>query len=150
LALTSLDIKFQMEKGAPNESLQRLPAVRQGWLTATSDFMRWVRKMKKGSRIISRGPFKGKRIEFAPTTGINKLLKISEDFMIKIFGLEPGEYLISDESSLYDFTGLDGMELPDIHKKIQEMYNIDVSDIKSRNLLEIFRRISDSKSRASC
>jgi hypothetical protein len=106
--------------------------------------------MKKDSRIISRGPFKGKRIEFAPTTGINKFLEISEDFMIKIFGIEPGEYLISDESSLYDFTGLDEMELPDIHKKIQEMYNIDVSDIKSRNLLKIFKRISDSKSRASC
>ena len=106
--------------------------------------------MKKDSRIISRGPFKGKRIEFAPTTGINKFLEISEDFMIKIFGLEPGEYLISDESSLYDFTRLDEMELPDIHKKIQENYNIDVSDIKSKNLLGIFRRISDRKSLASC
>ncbi len=105
--------------------------------------------MKNNSRIIPNGPFKGKRIEFAPTTGINKLLEISEDFMIKIFGLEAGEYLISDESSLYDFTGLDEMELPDIHKKIQEMYKIDVSNIKSGNLLEIFRRISDGKNRAS-
>jgi hypothetical protein len=41
------------------------------------------------------------------------------------------------------------MELSDIHKKIQKMYNIDVSDIKSRNLLEIFKRIKDSKSGAS-
>jgi hypothetical protein len=105
--------------------------------------------MKKDSRIISRGPFKGKRIEFTPTTGINKLLEISEDFMIKIFGLELGEYLISDESTLYDFIGLDEMELPEIHKKIQEMYNIDASDIKSRNLLEIFKRINDSKNRTS-
>ena len=106
--------------------------------------------MKNNSRIISGGPFKGKRIEFASTSGINRFREISEDFMNKIFGLEPGEYLISDESSLYDFTGLDEMELPDIHKKIQEMYNIDVSDIKSRNLLDIFRRIGDSKSGAPC
>jgi hypothetical protein len=106
--------------------------------------------MKNYSQIISRGPFKGKRIEFAPTAGVNRFREISEDFMKKIFGFEPGEYLISDESSLYDFTSLDEMELPDIHKKIQEMYNIDVSDIKSRNLLEIFRRISDGKSGASC
>jgi len=106
--------------------------------------------MKNNSRIISRGPFKGKNIEFASTSGINRFREISEDFMNKIFGLEPGEYLISDESSLYEFTGLDEMELPDIHKKIQEFYNIDVSDIKSRNLLEIFRRISDNKSGASC
>ena len=70
--------------------------------------------------------------------------------MNKIFGLEPGEYLISDESNLHDFTGLDDVELPDIHKKIQEIYNIDVSDIKSRNLLELFKRIRDNKSGASC
>jgi hypothetical protein len=70
--------------------------------------------------------------------------------MNKIFGLGPGEYWVSDESSLYDFTGLDEMQLPDIHKKIQEICNIDVSDIKSRNLLELFKRIRDNKSEASC
>ena len=106
--------------------------------------------MKNNSRIIPSGPFKGKKIEFAPTTGIDKFRAISEDFMNKIFGLGLGEYLISDESSLYDFTGLDEMQLPDIHKKIQEIYNIDVSDIKSRNLLELFKRIRDNKSGASC
>ena len=105
--------------------------------------------MKKNSRVIPRGPFKGKKIEFAPTTGIDKFRAISEDLMNKIFGLEPGEYLISDESSLYDFTGLDEMQLLDINKKIQEIYNIEISDIKSRNLLEIFKRIRDRKSGAS-
>ena len=70
--------------------------------------------------------------------------------MNKVFGLEPGEYLISDESNLYDFSGLDEMQLPDIHKKIQEMFNIDVSEIKSRNLLEIFRRITENKNGAPC
>jgi hypothetical protein len=105
--------------------------------------------MKNNLRIISRGPLKGKKIEFASTTEIDKLRAISEDFMNKIFGLEPWEYLISDESSLRDFIGLDEIQLPDIHKKIQEMYNIYVSDIKSGNLLEIFKRISDTKSGSS-
>jgi len=109
-----------------------------------------VRKIKNKSRIIPSGPFKGKKIEFAPSTEIDKFRAISQDFMNKIFGLELGEYLISDESGLYDFTGLDETQLPDIHKKIQELYNIDVSDIKSRNLLEIFKRIRDNKSGASC
>jgi hypothetical protein len=109
-----------------------------------------MRKTKNNSRIIRSGPFEGKKIEFAPTTGIDKFRAISEDFMNKIFGFKPGEYLISDESSLYDFTGLQQRELGDIDKKIQETYNIDVSDIKSRNLLEIFKRIRDSKSGASC
>lgn len=105
--------------------------------------------MKNNSQIIPSGPFKGKKIEFAPTTGVDKFRAISKDFMNKIFGFGPGEYLISDESSLYDFTGLDEMQLPDIHKKIQEIYNIDISDIKSRNLLEIFKKIRDSDSGTS-
>jgi hypothetical protein len=102
-------------------------------------------KMNNDSRVISNGPFKGKRIEFAQTTGVDRFHKISEEFMNKIFGLEPREYLISDESSLYDFTSLEEMELSDIHKKIHEVYYIDVSDIKSTNLLEIFRRIHGTK-----
>ena len=108
-----------------------------------------MRKMTNNSRIIRSGPFKGKKIEFAPTTKIGKFRAISEDFIRSIFGFEPGAYLISDESSLFDFAGLDEMQLPDIHKKIQEIYKIDVSDIKSGNLLEIFKRISDRKSGAS-
>jgi len=106
--------------------------------------------MKNSSRIIRSGPLKGKKIEFAPTTGIDKFRAISQDFMNKIFGLGPEEYVISDESSLYDFTGLDETQLPDIHKKIQEIYSIDVSDVRSTNLLEIFKRITDNKGGASC
>ena len=53
--------------------------------------------------------------------------------------------MISDESSLYDFTSLEEMELSDIHKKIHEVYYIDVSDIKSANLLEIYSRIHGAK-----
>ena len=139
-AFLSLKNKRNIEQNAPADAQK----------PRATKLNRSVRKVKKDSGIISRGPFKGKRIEFAPITGINRFREISEDFMNKIFGLKPGEYLISDESSLYDFTGLDEMELPDIHKKIQEMYNIDVSNIMSRNLLEIFRRISENKNGAPC
>jgi len=97
--------------------------------------------MNKDDRIIPDGPFKGKRIEFAPTTGVDMFLDISEEFMKQIFDFEPGEYLITDESSLHDFTGLDEMKLTDIQKKIQDVFDIDVSDIESGNLLAIFRRI---------
>ena len=63
--------------------------------------------------------------------------EIAEDFMRQTFGFEPAECLITDESSLFDFMGLDEMAMTDIHRKIQEMYEIDVSDIQSGNLLEI-------------
>ena len=106
-------------------------------------------KMNEDSRIISSGPLKGKKIEFALTTGIDRFFEVSEEFMKKIFDFGPGEYLISDESSLHDFTGLDEMELSDIQKKIQDVYDIDFSDIESGNLLEIFTRIHHKKCSAS-
>jgi hypothetical protein len=87
------------------------------------------------------GPFKGKKIEFASTTEIEMFFEIAEDFMHRILDFEPGDYLITDESSLWDFTGRDKQELDDIYKKIQEVYDLDVSDIPTGNLLEIFRRI---------
>jgi len=97
--------------------------------------------MSDDEQIIPSGPFKGKKIQFAPTTGIDMFLEIAEDFMRRIFAFEPGEYLITDESSLFDFTGVEEMELSDIHQKIQEVYDLDVSDIPSGNLLEIFMRL---------
>jgi len=101
--------------------------------------------MNDDSRIISSGPFKGKKIEFAPTTGVDMFLKISDEFMKKIFGFAPGDYLISDESSLYDFTGLNEWDFTDIQKKIRDVYDLDISDIDSGNLLEIFKRIHNKK-----
>ncbi|MDI6890212.1 MAG: hypothetical protein QMC83_04645 [Thermodesulfovibrionales bacterium] len=97
--------------------------------------------MSEDDKIIQSSPFKGKKIEFAPTTGVDMFLEIADDFMRRIFDFEPGEYLITDESSLFDFTGLDEMEIPDIHKKIQDVYDLDVSDIPSGKLLGIFMRI---------
>jgi hypothetical protein len=97
--------------------------------------------MKNDKPIIPSGPFKGKSIEFAPTTGVDRLQNIAEDFMQRIFGFEPGAYLITDESSLFDFTGVDEMDLRHVQQNIQEVYNLDVSDIPSGNLLTIFVRI---------
>jgi hypothetical protein len=102
-------------------------------------------EMKENDRVIPTGPFKGKKIEFAATTGVDMFLDISEDFMNRIFNFEPEDYRISDESSLFDFTGLDEMELTDIQKKIEDVYDLDVSDIESGNLLEIFKRIHRRK-----
>lgn len=67
--------------------------------------------------------------------------EVAEDFMRRVFDFEPGDYLISNESSLFDFTGVDEMELKDIQQKIREVYGVDVSDLASGNLLEIFARL---------
>ena len=105
--------------------------------------------MNEDSKIISSGPFKGKKIEFAPTNGIDRFFGISKEFMKKIFDFEPGEYLITDESSLHDFTGLDEMERTDIQRRVQDEYGIDISEIESGNLIEIFKAIYKNRLKAS-
>lgn len=74
--------------------------------------------------------------------------EIAEDFMLQIFGFQPGDYLITDESSLHDFDGVDDMELADIHEKIRHVYALDVSDLRSGKQLEIFIRIHEQQSDA--
>lgn len=44
--------------------------------------------------IIPSGPFKGKKIEFASTTGIEMFFEIAEDFMQRILDFEPGITLL--------------------------------------------------------
>lgn len=97
--------------------------------------------MPEDDKMIPGGPLKGKKIELAPTTGIDMFWDIAVDFMERIFHFAPGEYLITDESSLWDFTGVDDMEIADVHEKIQKIYDLDVSDLQSGNLLDIFLRI---------
>ena len=104
--------------------------------------------MKEDEYIVPSGPLKGKKIELAPTAGIEMFEGIAEDFMQRIFNLAAGDYLITDESSLHDFTGVDDMKLADIHHKIQNEYGLDVSDLKSGNLIEIFVRVHDQGSEA--
>ncbi|MBI3048025.1 MAG: hypothetical protein HYY76_06905 [Acidobacteria bacterium] len=91
--------------------------------------------MSKRRRVLRRGPLKGKTIEMAATAGIEMYAEIAEDFMAHVFGFEPGEYLITDESSLHDFVGVDDLELAEIHRKIREAYAVDVSDLESGTLV---------------
>jgi hypothetical protein len=96
--------------------------------------------------IIPSVRFKGKKIEMAPAGGIELFREIADDFMLRIFGYEPGDYLITDESSLRDFVGVNDLSLAEIHKDIQTQYSIDVAGLESGNLLEILVRIHERQS----
>ena len=53
----------------------------------------------------SIGPLKGRRIEWPPRDGVENLQEIATEFMLKVFGLEPSEYLITDESPTFQTSG---------------------------------------------
>lgn len=102
--------------------------------------------MNEDDRTIPSGPFKGKKIEIAPSKGMEMFASIAEEFMERILGFAPGDYLITDESSLMDFIGLgEEVELIDLRQKIREEYEVEISDLPSGNLLEIFMRIHRRK-----
>ena len=90
---------------------------------------------------IKSGPFKGKKITFASTAKIEELKEFADDFMFQIFDFEAGEYVVSDESSLLDFTELNSSDLTPIWEKIEEHYNVKASQISSDKLVDILCEI---------
>lgn len=80
-------------------------------------------------------------IAFASQEQVNAHPELAEDFIHRILGLEWA--WISDESSLWDFSGEETNDT--LCTKIKEVYGVDVSDIESAKLREILERISGSQ-----
>ena len=99
--------------------------------------------MKEDEHIVPSGRFKGKKIELALTTGVDKFEEIAEDFMRRIFDLGVNDYLITDESSLWDFAL--ATDLSDVHRKIKQDFGLDPTDLKSAKLLEIFGKLHEQR-----
>jgi hypothetical protein len=97
------------------------------------------RKMEEGKRL----PRPGTRVplEYSSQDRVNLRSDLAQDFIRRVLELEWA--WISDESSLWDFhTELTNDQL---NAKIMEVYGIDVSDIESGNLSEIFERIASKE-----
>jgi len=86
-------------------------------------------------------------IEFASTKKISQYEEIAAEFLERIFNMTRCDCLISDESSLWDFRTDQSKKA--IWRRIQETYDLDVSDIKNGNLVIIFKRIEWQR-KASC
>lgn len=96
---------------------------------------------RPSTAIVRKGPLKGQRVEVAPRAGIAALDAIAASFMLAVFGFEHGEYLITDLSSAYDFVGVRDMTVGDIHARVQEVYGLDLADVRGWNLLAIFNQL---------
>ena len=98
-------------------------------------------KEEKKLKFIRKGSFKNMKVTHAPTTGVDSMIHISDTFMKEIFDLDQGDYFITDEARLLDFTEFGSGDITPFLKKIENVYGVDVSDVPKGNLLEIFRRI---------
>jgi len=76
-------------------------------------------------------------IEFAASTRVGQHSELAKDFVKRV--LDTDWAWISDESSLWDFHGEETNE--GLTEKIRHIYGVDVSDISSGNLADIFDRI---------
>jgi hypothetical protein len=81
-------------------------------------------------------------IEFAANNRVSQHSELSKDFFQRV--LEIDWAWISDESSLWDFHGDETNDK--LVEKIHRIYGVDVSDISSGNLADIFDRITKSGS----
>ena len=97
--------------------------------------------MPNDDKRISRGRFKGKRITFASTARIEDFTVLANEFMEEIFELLPGEYLISDESELRDFTEMGSSDTADVWRQIKAIYGVEALDVGSGVLVNIFSEI---------
>jgi hypothetical protein len=77
-------------------------------------------------------------IEFASQDRVNSHPALSDDFIHSVLEIESA--WISDESSLWDFHTDETNDA--LCARIKEIYGVDVSDIKSGRLCEIFDRIA--------
>lgn len=98
--------------------------------------------MSKDDKVITRGRFKGKTITFASTERIEEFAQLTNDFMEQVFDLEPGEYLITDESDLLDFTDMGSSDTSETWKHINEIYGVALANVGSERLVNIFTEIT--------
>jgi len=98
--------------------------------------------MSKDGKVITRGRFKGKKITFASTERVEEFAQLADEFMEQIFELESGEYAISDESDVLDFTEMGSSDTSEIWKRIGEIYGVSSADVRSGRLVDILTEIT--------
>lgn len=90
---------------------------------------------------IRRGAFKGKKVTYAATDRVEDFREVAGDFMAEVFDFLPGDYLITDESSLRDFTEFASSDTSPIWRRITEIYSIAKAEVPSERLVDIFAEI---------
>jgi hypothetical protein len=101
--------------------------------------------MAKRSNKPAGDPHERKRFVFASARRVDRLSKVAERFMLDVFQLERGDYLISDESTLIDFADGRSSDTSSIWNRIDELYALSKDDVRSERLVDIFASLSTFK-----
>ncbi len=104
--------------------------------TLADNFVRRKREGPPLPRPGSKAP-----ITFASADRIRQHEGLAADFVKRVLGLKYEECFISDQSSLWDFHHSESNEA--LHRRIAELYHVDVSDIESGVLADILERIAE-------
>jgi hypothetical protein len=86
-----------------------------------------------------------KRIVLAGSDEIDRYSDIAARFMRDLFELEPSDYLITDDSTLRDFTFLGISDTTPTWVRIEELYGLSRLEVGSERLLHIFAAIERNR-----
>jgi hypothetical protein len=101
--------------------------------------------MVKHRKVLESGTSAGKTVTLSSTDRVEAYSAIAEHFMRAIFDLDPGEYLITDESDLLDFTPIFESDTSDIWRQIAVTYGVAPRDVNSGRLVKIFEAIQNRR-----
>jgi hypothetical protein len=99
-------------------------------------------KRKIGSTVSSTAE---KKFVLSPTDLIEAFQEIADRFMLEIFELEPGEYIITDESDIRDFTSFGTSDTDPIWRQVGDAYGLSRDDVGSERLVKIFQAIAERR-----
>jgi hypothetical protein len=148
-----LRAREQSNLGEPGTGRTRIPRyavdIVNWWLSGTGETVeearadlaeRFKKAKEEKASVGELLPRPGSRvpINFASDEQVRLDQDLSQDFVRRVLQLEWA--WISDESSLWDFHSAESNDV--LLARIKETYGVDVSDIKSAKLTDIFERIA--------
>jgi hypothetical protein len=86
-----------------------------------------------------------KLISFASSDEMRHFSSTAASFMQEVFELEPSDYVISDESTLRDFTFLGMSDTTPAWVRIEELYGLSRLEVRSEHLFHIFAAIERNR-----
>ena len=91
--------------------------------------------------LLKTGPFAGTRVRLAPTDRLDRDDGLLEDFMRRIFGFEPEDYVLTDEARLSHQMSF-GKWDPRVHELILTTYGVDTSALSNATIVDVLDAIA--------